>query len=54
VSVTVIEPAGTHLKLPAWMLAPDAGRFSVADEATIAPRALLELSDLLAGTSTGS
>ena len=46
-SVTVIVPGAAHLKVPAWMVAPDAARYCLGSEAAIAAQALLELEALL-------
>lgn len=45
--VTVVDPSGATLKIPAWMLSPQASRPALSAEATISPRALLELEELL-------
>jgi hypothetical protein len=45
--VTVDDPTGHRLKIPSWMLSPEAERYRLSDEATISPRALLWLSELL-------
>jgi hypothetical protein len=47
--VTVLDPAGTHLKVPSWMCAPHASRFRLSRAATITPEALQELEELLHG-----
>ena len=44
----VVDPAGRCLTSREAGLAPEASRFAVSEMATIDPRALLELSDLLA------
>ena len=46
-SVTVVDGAGRSLKIPAWMLAPDAAQFQVSAQAEIGPRALLSVAELL-------
>jgi len=45
--VTVVDPNGATLKVPAWMLLPQAARHELRTEATIAARGLLELDGLL-------
>ncbi len=45
--VTAIDPVGVHLKIPAWMLLPEAARHSLSNEAAICDRALLRLCDLI-------
>ena len=46
-SVTIIDPSAVSLKVPSWMLSPDAATYGLSDTATMAPRALLALADLL-------
>jgi hypothetical protein len=46
-SITIVDPVGAPLKVPAWMVSPGAGRFSLAKQASVATDALMELSDLL-------
>ena len=46
-SVTVVEPSGATLKVPAWMLLPQAAQHALSADATIDARALLELDDLV-------
>ncbi|MGD8848030.1 MAG: hypothetical protein PVI54_21085 [Desulfobacteraceae bacterium] len=45
--LTVIDPEGGRLKVPAWMAMPLAECFRLGDEAEISVRALLSLADLL-------
>jgi hypothetical protein len=45
--VTVIDPQGVQLKVPAWMLLPDAARHGLSREAVISGTAWLRLCDLL-------
>ena len=45
--VTVIDPEGVRLKIPDWMLLPEAARHSLSSEAAISDRALLRLCDLI-------
>jgi len=45
--VTVIDPEGVRLKIPGWMLLPEAARHSLSSEAAISDRALLGLCDLI-------
>jgi hypothetical protein len=45
--MTIIDPSGIPLKVPCWMLSSDAALYCLSDTATIAPRALLSLADLL-------
>jgi len=46
-SVTIIDPQGVQLKIPAWMLLPEASRYDLSNEAAISAVALLRLCDLL-------
>lgn len=50
--VTVVDPSSAPLQIPAWMLLPAAGSLAVSATATVAPRALLALSELLGGQLT--
>ncbi len=45
--VTVIDPEGVRLKIPAWMLLPEAAWHSLSSEAAISDHALLRLCDLI-------
>jgi hypothetical protein len=45
--VTVIDPEDVRLKIPGWMLLPEAARHSLSSEAAISDRALLGLCDLI-------
>ena len=53
-AVTVKDPAGNRLKIPMWMLAPDAGRFKLSPQATLSVSALLLLLELLHPFSSDS
>ena len=46
-SVTVVDPVGAHLQIPAWMTEPQAARFERSQQATISPPALLVLAALV-------
>ena len=45
--VTVIAPDGVQLKIPAWMLLPEAARYDLSNQAAISGSAWLRLCDLL-------
>jgi hypothetical protein len=45
--VTVVGPSGATLKVPAWMLLPQAAQHVLSADATIDARALLELAELV-------
>ena len=45
--MTVIDPDGVRLKIPAWMLLPEAAGHSLSDQAAISGSALLRLCDLI-------
>ncbi len=45
--ITVVDPDGAHLKVPAWMLSCESAGHSLSAEAAVDPRALLELDELL-------
>jgi len=45
--VTVIDPEGVRLKIPAWMLVAEAARHGLSGEAAISGSALLRLCDLV-------
>ena len=47
VCVTVVDLAANHLKIPTWMVLPEAARHCLCAEATIAMPSLLELEELL-------
>lgn len=46
--VTVEDSAGVRLKIPRWMLLPDAARLTIAAQASVALRPLLAIVELLA------
>lgn len=45
--VTVIDPEGVRLQIPAWMLVAEAARHCLSSEAAISGSALLRLCDLV-------
>jgi len=45
--VTVIDPDGVQLKIPVWMLLPEAEWHGLAKEAAISGSALLRVCDVL-------
>jgi hypothetical protein len=45
--VTVVDEAGTGLRLPTWMLAPEAAYYQLAEQATLDIRTLRALAALL-------
>ena len=45
--MTVVDPSGHTLKIPAWMLSASAAHHSVIEEAQIGARSLLELAYLV-------
>jgi hypothetical protein len=47
-AVTVMEPSGSRLKIPIWMLSPDCAAIEVEDKARLGKEALLNLASLLA------
>jgi hypothetical protein len=44
--VTVEDDKQKRLKIPAWMVSPDAACHEIADEPTLAAQALLRLAEL--------
>jgi len=46
-AVTVMDPLGNRLKVPSWMLAPEAAKIAVSTDATVSARALMVLTELL-------
>ena len=45
--VTVVDKAGFSLRLPAWMVAPEAAHYQLADQATLDAQTLRALAALL-------
>jgi len=45
--VTVVDEAGFNLRIPAWMVAPEAAHYQLADQATLDTRTLRALAALL-------
>ena len=45
--VTVVDEAGFGLRIPAWMVAPEAAHYQLADQATLDARPLRALAALL-------
>ncbi len=46
-AVTVIAPDGASLKIPIWMVSPQAAQIELSEKAEISARSLLELVHLL-------
>ncbi len=46
-AVTVADPKGISLKIPVWMVLPEAAQIELSEKAEISVRALLELVHLL-------
>lgn len=46
-AVTVIAPDGARLKIPVWMVSPQAAQIELSEKAEVSARALLELVHLL-------
>ena len=46
-AVTVVDPEGISLKIPLWMVSPQATEYELSENAEISVRALLELVHLL-------
>jgi hypothetical protein len=46
-AITIVDPDGVNIKIPSWMVEPQAENHSLSDYAAIDPQALLFLSDLL-------
>ncbi len=46
-AITVIDPDGIHMKIPLWMVSPQAEQFKLSKQAEISTRSLLSLLDLL-------
>ena len=47
-ATTVVDPTGRRLKIPAWMLSPEAGELRLGEQARAGVRALLSVVQLLA------
>ena len=47
-AVTVADPEGIRLKIPVWMVSPQAAQIELSEKAEISARALLELVYLMA------
>ena len=47
-AVTVEDPRGNRLKVPSWMLVPEAEKIALSTDPTLSARALLLLTELLA------
>jgi hypothetical protein len=45
--VTVVDETGFGLRIPAWMVAPEAAHYQLADQATLDTRTLRALAALL-------
>jgi hypothetical protein len=46
-SVTVLDDTGHRLKIPVWMVSPEAAHYRLSDQATFAMRALKILAELV-------
>jgi hypothetical protein len=46
-AVTVRDPRGTNLKIPMWMVSPEAAEYELSGHAEVDIRALLSLARLL-------
>lgn len=46
-AATVVDPSGRQMKIPCWMLSPDAAEVELSTRAEICARALVALADLL-------
>ena len=46
-AVSVIDQTGKRLKIPAWMLSPDAGSIAISEQIHLSKEALLSLASLL-------
>jgi hypothetical protein len=46
-ALTVIDPLGIHLKIPGWMVSPQASGYKLSARAMISIEALFFLADLL-------
>lgn len=51
-AVTVLHPDGESMKVPMWMLDPEAARVSVSEQIVLSASALLTLVDLLSQPSS--
>ena len=49
-ALTVIDPQGTRLKIPSWMVSAQASEYQLSQRAEICIRALIALTDLLETT----
>jgi len=47
-AVSVKEPTGKRLKIPAWMLTPDSSDVQIAEQPVLSKEALLSLTSLIA------
>jgi hypothetical protein len=47
-AVSIRDPAGKRLKIPIWMLAPDASHVQIVDQPLLSKEALLSLTSLIA------
>jgi len=45
--VTIKDPLGFRLKIPSWMTEPHTAHIALRSEATVSPRALTSLAELL-------
>jgi len=49
-AITVIDPQGKRLKIPSWMVSPQASGYQLSERAEISIRALSALTNLLEST----
>jgi hypothetical protein len=46
-AITVIDPQGTRLKIPSWMVSEQASEYELSESAEICIRALISLANFL-------
>ena len=49
-AITVFDPQGKRLKIPSWMVSPQASGYQLSERAEICTRALIALTNLLETT----
>jgi hypothetical protein len=52
-AVSVVDPAGKRLKIPVWMLSPDAAEIKIKEQAHLSREALVNLVSLIARPTAG-
>jgi len=45
--LTVVDPKGKHLKIPVWMVLPEAAQYKLSEQVKICTNALLALANFL-------